>query len=134
VPVLVINGDILTRVDFRKMLEHHREHGAEMTVAVRQHTVHIPYGVIDSDGLWVRQLREKPQINLLVNAGIYLLEPSVYRYIPNGQRLDMTELIQRLLDDGCKVISFPIVEYWLDIGQHADYQQAQTDVKNGGFV
>jgi NDP-sugar pyrophosphorylase family protein len=68
-----------------------------------------------------------------VNAGIYLLEPSVRSYIPNGKRFDMTDLIQQLISKGRPIISFPVVEYWLDIGQHTDYEQAQEDVKNGRF-
>jgi len=133
-PLLVINGDILARVDFRAMLEHHREHGAEMTVAVRQYDVPVPYGVIETEGARVRRLREKPIFNFLVNAGIYLLEPAVVRSIPNGRRFDMTELIQRLLDEGRPVATFPIVGYWLDVGKHGDYVQAQEDVKSGRFT
>lgn len=127
-PLLVINGDILTQVDFRAMLAYHQEHRADMTVGVRRYDLQVPYGVVESDGLYVRRLTEKPQLSFFVNAGIYLLEPAVHQYIPNGQRFNMTDLIQRLLDEGRPVVSFPIVEYWLDIGQHADYAQAQEDV------
>lgn len=132
-PLLVINGDILTRVDFRAMLAYHRRHHADLTVAVRQYDLQVPYGVLECKGPHVRQLREKPSLRFLVNAGIYLLEPVVYHYIPSEKRFDMTDLIQRLLKDGRPVVSFPIVEYWLDIGQHADYAQAQEDVKRGDF-
>ena len=130
-PILVVNGDILTRVDFRAMLDHHREHQADMTVGVRQYDLKVPYGVIESDGPRVRRVREKPIYNFLTNAGIYLLEPAVVRHIPDGQRLDMTDLIQRMVEEGRTVVSFPIVEYWLDIGQHVDYEQAQEDVRSG---
>jgi len=133
-PLLVINGDILARVDFRAMLEHHREHRADMTMAVRQYGVRLPYGVVESDGAHVRRIREKPNLAFLVNAGIYLLEPATIRHIPSGERFDMTELIQRLLDRGRPVVSFPIVGYWLDIGNHGDYVQAQEDVKQGRFT
>jgi NDP-sugar pyrophosphorylase family protein len=130
-PFLVINGDILTQVDFRAMLAYHQEHQADMTVAVRQYDLQVPYGVIEHEGPRVRCLTEKPLYKLFVNAGIYLIEPSVYSCIPNGQRFDMTDLIQSLLDAKRPVISFPIREYWLDIGQHADYEQAQADVQEG---
>ncbi|MBN1887073.1 MAG: nucleotidyltransferase family protein [Thermoflexales bacterium] len=130
-PLLVINGDILTRLDFRAMLNYHRQHNAELTVGVRQYDLQVPYGVIECDGPQVRRVREKPTFQFLVNAGIYLLEPSVHQYIPGGQRFDMTDLIQRLLENKRPVVSFPIVEYWLDIGQSADYQKAQEDIKNG---
>jgi dTDP-glucose pyrophosphorylase len=130
-PLLVMNGDILTRVDFRAMLSYHCEHDADLTVGVRQYDLEVPYGVVECEGSEVRRLREKPRYNFLVNAGIYLLDPSVYRYIPNGQRFDMTDLIEKLLEVGRTVVSFPIVEYWLDIGEPVDYEQAQEDVRNG---
>jgi NDP-sugar pyrophosphorylase family protein len=79
----------------------------------------------------VRQLYEKPQVSFLVNAGIYLLEPAVYQFIPKNTTFNMTDLIQWLLNAGRTVVSFPIREYWLDIGQHADYIQAQDDIENG---
>jgi dTDP-glucose pyrophosphorylase/CBS domain-containing protein len=132
-PLLVINGDILTKVDFRAMLAFHQEQHSDLTVAVRQYGLQVPYGVIECEGAFVRGLREKPEMTFLVNAGIYLLEPTVFQHIPNGQRLDMTDLIQRLLDAGRPVVSFPITEYWLDIGQHADYEQAQLDEREGKY-
>ena len=133
-PLLVINGDILTAVDFRAMLDFHRQHGADLTMAVRQYDLRVPYGVVEADGWRVRAVREKPVLGFFVNAGIYLLEPTVARSVPNGQRLDMTDLIARLIADGRPVVSFPVVEYWLDIGQHADYEQAQRDVQEGRLV
>jgi NDP-sugar pyrophosphorylase family protein len=77
----------------------------------------------------VREVREKPEMHLLINAGMYLIEPSARRYIPRGRRFDMTDLIQELLADGRVVVSFPIVEYWLDVGRPADYEKAQTEVR-----
>lgn len=125
-PLLVVNGDVLTRVDFRAMLRFHREHQADLTVAVRQYDVSVPFGVIQTDGERVTGVREKPVLNFLVNAGIYLLEPHVHPFIPNGQRYDMTDLIQHLVAQGRRVVSFPVLEYWLDIGQPADYVAAQN--------
>lgn len=132
--LLVINGDILTQVDFRAMVAFHREHGAEITVGVRQYDLQVPYGVIESDGSAVTGLHEKPVLNFFVNAGIYLLEPSVHGLIPPGQHFDMTDLIKALLAEKRQVASFPIVEYWIDIGGHADYEKAQEDVKSGRFI
>lgn len=130
-PVLVINGDILTDVDFRSMQAYHREHGADMTVAVRRFEVQVPYGVVECDGPKLTGLREKPQISFFVNAGIYLLEPTVYEYVPANSHLNMTDLISTLISNGKTVVSFPVREYWLDIGQHADYARAQEDAANG---
>lgn len=127
--MLVINGDILTEIDFGAMLAFHREHRAVLTVAVRKYEMSVPYGVVEGDGPYVRTLVEKPVINLFTNAGIYLLEPSAYDHIAPGQPLDMTDLIRTLLGAGVVVVSFPVLEYWLDIGQPTDYLKAQEDVK-----
>jgi dTDP-glucose pyrophosphorylase len=133
-PMLVINGDILTQVDFRAMLSYHQKHQAVMTIAVRQYDIKIPYGVIECEGSRVCTLKEKPQIHFLVNAGVYLLEPKVFEFIPNGEHFNMTDLIQWLLAADHLVASFPIIEYWLDIGQLADYEQAQKDIEQRGSL
>ncbi len=127
--MLVMNGDILTNVDFKSMLNYHRELGADMTVGVRHYGLQVPYGVVECDGPRIRRLQEKPLINFFVNAGIYLLEPVVHKYIKSGQRTDMTDVVKQLIEEGHNVVSFPIVEYWLDIGQPSDYEQAQKDMK-----
>ena len=130
-PLLVINGDVLTRMDFRAMLDFHREQGADMTVAVRQHEFQLPYGVVETNGVDITTIAEKPAVKHLIIAGIYLLSPGTCQNIPTGLPLDMPELIAKLVAEERKVVSFPIHEYWLDIGQHADYQQAQTDFAEG---
>jgi len=132
-PLLVINGDILTGINFQEMLDYHRQLGADVTVGARRYDIQVPYGVIDCDGPRVLGLREKPQLTFMINAGIYLLEPSVYKYIPNGDRFDMTDLILRLTQVGRHVVTFPIMEYWLDIGHPADYRQAQQDAKKAAL-
>lgn len=133
-PFLVVNGDVLTGIDYRQMLEYHKDHGADMTVAVNLHSIKVPYGVVDSDGSRITGLREKPDLTLFVNAGIYLLEPTVYNYIPENEHFNMTDLIQCLIEAERPVVSFPIREYWLDVGQHPDYERAQDDLKSGRFV
>jgi dTDP-glucose pyrophosphorylase/CBS domain-containing protein len=132
-PFIVINGDIITGVPFREMLDFHRKHHALLTVGVRKYEVEVPFGVVDLDEVYVNQIREKPSFNFFINAGAYLLEPETYDFIPSGRRFDMTELIQTLIDAGKVVVSFPIMEYWLDIGRHEDYVKAQEDVRNGVF-
>ncbi len=133
-PLLVMNGDILTGVDFQQLVRFHREHDAALTVGVRQYEFKVPYGVVQAEQGVVRALREKPKYEFLVNAGIYLLEPDVRGYIPADRRFDMTDLISVLLNDGRKVVTFPIVEYWLDIGQIEDFQRAQQDVESLGWA
>jgi len=129
--LLVINGDIVTDVDFRSMLAYHREHRADVTVGVCRYELKVPYGVIECNGSWVKRVREKPVLPFLVNAGIYILEPAVCRFIPEDDTFDMTDLIERLVENHKQVISFPIVESWLDIGQKADYERAQRNFENG---
>jgi len=130
-PMLVINGDILTRVDLQAMFRYHRKHQADMTLGVRQYDFKVPYGVVDCEGPQVRGINEKPEFAFLVNAGIYLLEPSVRQFIPPDEQFDMTDLMDALIAEGRKVVSFPIVEYWLDIGRIDDYKKAQADIKDG---
>ena len=128
-PVLVINGDILTQVNFQSMLRFHQEQNADLTMGVQQYYFQVQYGVVECDGSQVKKLREKPKVEFLINAGIYLLEPSVYKYIAKNEYMDMTNLIQKLLDTDRPVSSFPIMEYWLDIGKPEDYQRAQEDIR-----
>jgi dTDP-glucose pyrophosphorylase/CBS domain-containing protein len=132
-PLLVINGDILTRLDFHAMLNFHREHNADLTVAVRQYEFRVPYGVIDTDGVAVTGISEKPLVRQFINAGIYLLNPAIRRLIPNGQHYDIPDLIQQLIKDCRPVVCFPIREYWLDIGKSDHYDQARIDVAAGRF-
>lgn len=129
--LLVINGDVLTGVDFSAMHRFHQEHNAEMTVGVTEYGFTIPYGVVDTEGVDIVGISEKPMIRHFVNAGIYLLNPGARRLIPNGQPFDMTDLIGRLVTQDLRVVSFPILEYWLDIGRTEDYEQAQEDLRAG---
>lgn len=125
---LVINGDILTQVNYKAMLQFHREHQADFTVAVRQYDLKVPFGVVECEEIFVKSLKEKPVVNFFVNAGIYLLEPIVHCHIPAGEHFHMTDLIENLVKRGRKVVSFPIHEEWLDIGGHAEYQLAQQKI------
>ncbi|MBU0518267.1 nucleotidyltransferase family protein [bacterium] len=131
-PVLVMNGDILTQVDFRAMLDFHCHHDADMTIAVRQYGVEVPYGVVETDGVNVRRIVEKPTMKNFINAGIYLLSPDAHRRIPHSRRFDMPELIDMLIQEERTVICFPVREYWKDIGQFEDYHQAEADFARGG--
>ena len=130
-PLLVMNGDILTRVDYGAMLRFHRRHQALFTIGVRRYEYLLPYGVVDVQGPLVRGITEKPRLDFLVNAGIYLLEPQVLDFIRASSHLDMDELVTLLVQEQQTVVSFPIVEYWLDIGQFEHYEQAQSDMQDG---
>ncbi|MBX3112554.1 MAG: nucleotidyltransferase family protein [Fimbriimonadaceae bacterium] len=130
-PLLVINGDILTNVDFRWMKRFHEEHQADLTLAVRPHETTIPYGVVETDGPILTSLVEKPTVRHFVNAGIYLLGERAFDHIGDDGRLDMTQLVDAMLAVGRRVATFPLTEYWIDIGQMSDYERAQTDFANG---
>ncbi len=129
--MLVINGDVLTGAPFPAMLAYHRQHRADLTVGVRKYEMQVPFGVVECDDVRVTQIREKPSLSFFINAGAYLLEPHTLDLIPEGRHFDMTDLIQKLVETGRIVVSYPIVEYWLDIGRQEDYQRAQDDVLNG---
>lgn len=130
-PVFVINGDILTKCDFRAMWDFHRAEGASMTVGVSLHQVDIPYGEFTLHGTRVLQVQEKPRKEYPINAGIYLLDPSVIALIPPGQCFDATDLIRLLLARDRPVSAYLIREYWLDVGRHHDLERAQRDVAEG---
>ena len=126
-PLLVMNGDILTTIDFRKLVDFHVESGAAATMAVSYHDVQVPYGVVETSGQRVVSLVEKPVYRYFVNAGIYVLEPECRQYLEPETYTDMTTLYERLLGDGRPVASFPIHEYWQDVGRPADYARANEE-------
>lgn len=131
--MLVINGDVLTGVPFDAMLDFHRSYRADLTIGVRKYDVQVPFGVVECEDVHVARLQEKPSLSFFINAGTYLLEPSVCDLIPFNERIDMTDLIQKLIEAGKVVVSFPIVEYWLDMGRHEDYAKAQEDFRSGAI-
>lgn len=131
-PFFVINGDILTDIDFQAMLAFHWEQQAEMTVALQAYEAEIPYGVVRVRDSLIREVVEKPRSQHLVNAGIYLLQPSVRRWIPKEKPCDMTDLIRKLIDEGRRVAGFPIREHWSDIGSPAEYQKVLEETKREG--
>jgi len=130
-PLLVVNGDILTSIDFRAMLEFHREHSADMTIAVQQYEMRIPYGVVTTEGIDAIRIVEKPTVRNFVNAGIYLIQPGVCKMVPSDRTFDMPDLITSLISTGKRVICFPIREYWLDIGHIEHYERATQDASRG---
>jgi len=126
-PVVVMNGDLLTKVNFASLLDFHQETGSAATMCVRDYDLQVPYGVAQVDGHRLVGLEEKPRHNFFVNAGIYVLEPRAVGLIPTGARFDMTTLFERLVADGENVSVFPIREYWLDIGRIGDYERAKAE-------
>ena len=131
-PIFVINGDILTKCDFRAMWEFHlRQTDAAMTVGVSLHQVELPFGELTLDGNRVERVDEKPRKEFPVNAGIYILNPSAVEAIPEGEYCDATDLIRVQLAGGRRVAAYAINEYWLDVGRHGDLEKAIRDVAEG---
>jgi len=131
-PVVVMNADILTRVNFSQLLDYHRSNQALATVCVREHRHTVPYGVVsmDGDSLLVG-IEEKPVHRSMVSAGIYVIEPLALRELPRGGYCDMPTFLQALIARQQRVIGFPIHEFWLDIGRLEDLERAVEYFENG---
>lgn len=126
-PLIVMNGDVLTRVNFRHLLSSHARLGSHVTVCARRHETPVPFGVLHMEGVAVINIDEKPVFTHLVNAGIYVLHPSIVDLVPRGAFLDMTELLKLALKDGRRINAFPVHEYWLDVGLPETLIQAHSE-------
>lgn len=127
-PIFLVNGDLLTRVDYRSLVDFHERHEGSATLCVREYENQIPYGVIKSNGHRITHIVEKPVQRYFISAGIYMLSPELVRSVVPGKRIDMPNLLEREIGAGRDVNMFPIHEYWLDIGRMDDFQRAQSDI------
>lgn len=126
-PVLVMNGDLLTKVNFQQLLDFHLEHKAIATMCVREYDFQVPYGVVKLDQHRITSIEEKPVQRFFVNAGIYVLQPEVLNLIPDGLPLDMPPLFDKLLELEKETAVFPVREYWIDIGRVSDFERANGE-------
>lgn len=126
-PLFVMNADLLTRVDFEALRDFHVATGAAATMCVREYAVEVPYGVIEMEGGRLVNIAEKPSFSHFINAGIYLLSPDAVASVPFGRPYDMTSLFRDLIARGAHCASFPVHEYWLDIGQTSDFERAHGE-------
>jgi len=124
---IVMNGDILTKANFKRLLDFHTENDAAATMCVRNHEYQIPYGVIETDNHRLISIKEKPVYNKFVNAGIYVLSPQAIDYIPHDSYFDMPDLFQSMMGKRERVSAFPIHEYWMDVGRLSDFQKANQE-------
>lgn len=124
---IVINGDLLTTVNFSKLLDFHQKTKGLATMCVRTYESQVPYGVVEVDNHKMQAIVEKPVQRFLVNAGIYVLEPDVLDLIPENTFFDMPNLFEKMLKAGIDTSAFPVREYWLDIGQKEDFNKAHGD-------
>jgi len=128
-PMVLMNGDLLTRVDYRGLLEFHQRYQGAATLCVREYESQVPYGVIQSEGHRITQIVEKPVQRHFISAGIYILSPELVERVAPGQRIDMPTLLEQEIAAGRDVNMFPVHEYWLDIGRMDDFQRAQEEVR-----
>lgn len=126
-PLLVMNGDLLTKVNFQQMLDFHELHQAQATMCVREYTYQVPFGVVKMNKHQLTGIEEKPLQRFFVNAGIYIVEPQALEFIPSGDFFDMPQLFQKIIAAGGGTTAFPIRQYWMDIGQMHDYEQANCE-------
>lgn len=123
-PFLVMNCDVLTTLNYAELFRFHRQRGGSLTIATHLQPVPFSLGVIEANGEYVTDFREKPEQVVRVSMGIYVMDPTVRQYIPRRQRFDVPDLIQALLLHREPVLQFETPARWLDIGQQADYEQA----------
>lgn len=128
-PLLVVNGDIMTAVNFRRLLSFHEAGGQKATVAVRQYAQEIPFGVVRLEGEKMVAFDEKPTETRLINAGMYVLDASLRSFLPPEGYFNMPDLIRSAMASGLRVAGFLVHEYWLDIGQPDDYRRANLDAR-----
>jgi NDP-sugar pyrophosphorylase family protein len=126
---LVMNGDILTDLNYRALLEYHITSRPIATISTHRRSVKVDFGVMSlSRDDRLTGYDEKPTLSYQVSMGIYVFEPGIFKYIKEGERLDFPDLISRLLEAGERVMSYKYEGYWLDIGRPADYEQAVKDL------
>ena len=129
-PFLIINADLLTEVSLHEMYRFHIRQGNMATIAVKREKFEVPYGVVETSGGVVVGLREKPELPIDVNTGVYVISPSVLDYIPQDVGLDMPQLLNQLIDEKRPLGSFPVHEFWLDVGTHEQLDRAMNKFTN----
>src|SRR5688572_428072 len=129
--MLVLNGDLLTSMDFARIVRHHYENNAVATIGTKRRTETVQFGVVETQANGeIVQYREKPSLDYLVSMGIYVFSPLVREFIPRAQKFDFPELVQRLIENGKRVLAYESDAYWMDIGRPDDYERANTDFPN----
>ena len=128
-PFFVMNGDLLTNVNFEHIFNYHILNKATATMCVREYDYEVPYGVVKMNDNKIIEIAEKPVQKFFVSAGIYMLSPEILDLIPKNEFYDMPALFEKLIKLSKNVISFPIREYWLDIGRMEEYQRANEEYK-----
>ena len=128
-PFLVMNGDILTKLDFNKIFQYHKINKAEITVATRKYTHCLPFGVVELKDKEIIGIKEKPEYEVTISTGIYVMSPAVLKYIPENTYFDIPDLIKKLIANNKKVVSYKFNEYWLAIEKPEHFEEANNTIK-----
>jgi len=128
-PFFVMNGDLITNINYEQMLDFHEEQNSKATMCVREYDIQVPYGVVNVINEDIVSIEEKPIHSFFINAGVYLLDPECINLIPKDEFYDMPSLFEKMILTDKKTISFPLKEYWLDIGRISDYERANLEYK-----
>ena len=123
----VMNGDLLTNINFENMMDYHLSNESVATMGVREYDFQVPYGVVNVDGENILSIEEKPVHKFFVSGGVYVLDKMVLEFIPDDEFYDMPTLFEKVIEDKLKSISFPIREYWLDIGRMEEFEKANNE-------
>ena len=133
--MIVMNGDVLTNMNFRNLISYHKENNATMTVGMTTQTYQNPLGYVEHDEQNViTKYVEKPVYQYDVSMGIYIIEPCISEYIEKGKRLDIPDLVNILIANNQKIIGYHCNDYWLDMGKHEDYNKANEDFKKNSAL
>lgn len=128
--LLIMNSDLLTNIDFADFYDEFARQRADMAVATIPYHVDLPYAIMEIDGAKVTSLKEKPRYTYFANAGIYIIKKQVLELVPKNCFYNTTDLMDLLIEKKKKLINYPILGYWLDIGKHEDFTKAQTDIQH----
>ncbi len=131
--VLVTNSDLLTNIDYEQFFIEFIEEDADLAVLSIPYQVNIPYAVLETSDRKVKSFKEKPTYTYYSNGGVYLMKRKVLESIPANTFFNATDLMENLIKNNSKVISYQFAGYWLDIGKHEDYEKAQIDIKHVSF-
>lgn len=126
---IVMNGDLLTKVNFQQLLDFHLETEAKATMCVREYDYQVPYGVVQVEGHHLMRIVEKPVQHFFVNGGIYVLDPNMLKMVPQDTFFDMPSLFEEAISKSMATSVFPIREYWIDIGRMDDFNRANDEFK-----
>lgn len=133
-PIIIMNSDILTKVNFKNLLKFHNDNKSDLTICTKKYSLNIPYGVIKNNKKKVINILEKPDFKFDINAGIYVLSKNILEDLNRSRYFDFDTLIKTVLKKNKRVISYPLYEYWMDIGKIDDLNQAKIDISSGIII